>query len=81
MSIAEDIENLYDDGFYETDDEIFKEYLLGELHWKTKGKSEIHISKMTDSHIINCMKIPLYLNKKNWDIVFKYELNRRNAIK
>ena len=77
MSMAEDIENLYDDDYYDTDESIFKEYLLGKLFWKMKDKTKIHISKMTDSHIKNCMRIPFYRNKENWDIIFQNELNRR----
>lgn len=82
MSLAEDIEHLastYDDEFFEEkDDSIFKDYILGRLFWKTKDLQKINIQSMTESHIKNCIRIPLYKNKVNWDIIFNYELNKRN---
>jgi hypothetical protein len=76
MSMAEDIENLYDDDYEDTDDSIFKDYLLGVLFWETKDRVKINVSQMTESHIKNCMRLK-HKNKDNWDIVFQNELNKR----
>lgn len=78
MSLAEDIEcyyNPFEEDNY--DDSIFKDYLLGKLSWKCKDGSRILVTRMTESHILNCIRIPLYPNKENWDIVFNYELRIR----
>jgi len=81
MSMAEDIIDRYGEpDFYETDESIFRDYLLGMLFWTTKDKSKLHISQMTNSHIKNCMQRPFYPNKCNWDIVFQYELKRRDEL-
>ena len=39
MSMAEDIIDRYgEDDFYDTDESIFRDYLLGILFWTTKDK-------------------------------------------
>jgi len=78
MSLAEDYEFEPSDFEYNTDnDEIFKEYLLGKLFWNTRDGKLINVKDMENSHILNCLRLPVYPNKENWDIVFKFEIKRR----
>ena len=81
MSLAQDIEeawNCWDDD--EPDESIFKKYLLGILYWKTKDGKQVLIQDMELSHINNILRIPLYHNKENWDIIFKYEKIKRDRL-
>ena len=80
MSLASDIEHEYnstDFGDIFEDESIFKRYIEGRLFWVTKDKSNVLVEEMTSSHITNVLRIPLYPNKKNWDLVLNFELKRR----
>lgn len=75
MSLAEDLEywsSAYD--FEDDNTEIFSDYLQGNLFWRTRDGKKINVKDMEESHIRNAMRIPKYRNKKNWDIVFQFEL-------
>ena len=81
MSLAQDIEQeVWWDFEDYSDPDICKYYLLGTLYWTTKAGNRIKVSDMTDSHISNCLQIPSFPNKENWDVIFKYELSKRLAL-
>lgn len=78
MSMVEEYEFEPSDFKYdETNSDIFREYLIGSLFWNTRDEKLINVKNMENSHILNCLRIPKYPNKENWDIVFKFELKRR----
>lgn len=80
MSLASDIEPEYNSNYFGDvfeDESIFKRYIEGILFWVTKDKSNVLIEEMTSSHIKNILRISIYPNKKNWDLVFNYELKKR----
>lgn len=80
MDLAEDIEYKPEqEGFIERciSNNIFKDYILGRLSWKQSDGTFINLSDMSEEHIKNCLRIPLYPNKKEWDLIFKWELDER----
>jgi hypothetical protein len=56
------------------DDSIFRHYIDGVLQWVSRDKKKYLVQNMETSHILNCMRIPLYRNKENWDKIFRFEL-------
>lgn len=56
------------------DDSIFKKYIEQDLIWRAKNGAEYLVQEMENSHILNCMRIPRYRNKENWDKIFRFEL-------
>lgn len=80
MGLGEDVDKWYEVGIDDNDDDsILIDYLFDELYWKTKDGDKILVSEMQDSHILNCMRIPKYPNKYNWDRIFRFELKKRNV--
>ena len=80
MSLASDIEHEYNSSYFGDvfeDESIFKRYIEGRLFWVTKDKSTVLVEEMTNSHISNVLRIALYPNKKNLDLVLNFELKRR----
>jgi hypothetical protein len=66
-----DYDGSWEDAYEYDLNQMYRDYLLKILFWKTKDGKEVRVQGMEDSHILNILKLNSF---PSWEFILKHEL-------